>query len=109
MPCCLLTGVSAGHDHAVHFVVLLERPDHALKEGLRERVLNNVSRIVSHPVEHVVVQDFAVHPLEAQEVLTAEIRAVPLVEGVDDLGQRLLFLFGVKVAASKRSDCPEQV
>lgn len=68
------------HHDAAHLVVLLEHPDHALKEGLRERVVNDVGGIVPHHVEHVVIQDFAVDPLEAQEVLTAEIRAVPLVE-----------------------------
>ncbi|MCO0614858.1 hypothetical protein M8756_16190 [Lutimaribacter sp. EGI FJ00015] len=68
MPRSLLSCALVGHNRTAHLVVLLKHPDYALKECLRERAVDDMRWNIAHHIEHLVVKNLTVHPLEAQEV-----------------------------------------
>jgi hypothetical protein len=63
----------------------LEKIDRALEESLGESRIHNVRGIVAQHLGHILVDDVPVHLLEANEVLSRELRSVTLVECLDDL------------------------
>ena len=65
VPGRLFPGYGVRQDNAPDLVVALELADGALEEGVPERCVDQVRRIVAQHLGHVVVEDFLVNLLEA--------------------------------------------
>ncbi len=83
------------HDHALHHVVLVENPNHALEGRLAERAIDHISRVISHHLHHVVIHDFLIDLFEPQEILPGEVGAMSLTESLDDLREAPFLFLGV--------------
>ena len=74
-----------------HLIVALEKIDCALEESLGESRIDNIGRIVAQHLGHILIDDFAIDLLEADQVLFGELGAVAVVECLDDFRERLSF------------------
>src|SRR5258708_16055815 len=76
----LVPNFGIGHHDVLKSVFALEQADGTLKERLRKGRIDNVRRGVPEHLSHILVEDFAVHLLETQEVFLRELRAMAVVE-----------------------------
>ena len=77
---CFVAGFGIGQHDIPHLVILLEHADRTLEKRLCERRIDDIGRVVAQHLSHVIVDDIAVHLLEADHVLFAEARTMALVE-----------------------------
>lgn len=80
----LVSHLGISHHDVLKTVFTLKEPDRTLEERLRKGRINNVRRVVPEHLAHILVENFAVHLLETQEVLLRELGAMAVVERLHD-------------------------
>ena len=69
MPDRLLAHLRVRQDDILHLIVALKKIDGAFEEGLRERRVHHIGRVVAQHLGHVLVEDVPVHLLKPNEVV----------------------------------------
>ncbi len=84
-----------GHDDALKAAVALILLDRLFEETAHEGRAGDIRRIVPQHRRHFLIERFALHLFEADEILFRELCPVPVVEGTDNLGKRLRLVIGI--------------